>query len=454
MKYFNKRILKEFSHSTDNYFLKFHGNNAINENLQRVSSKNTSSLKGFSIKNPHFQNLLTPEYTHHPFFAQKFIDEVIGCVMNKDLLSHPMIDKSSKAVAEYYLKDIIVGAYSDSSGIMKIRENFKILVEEKEKISNFDIKNLYLTSGSINSLDHISTAIFQKQDKVLLPNPTNPNVINYFLSKEINPVFYQVNTNSQASGFDFVNLERLLKENYSGEGVKALFISNPQEPSGIIYSNKDIERIIQFCYENKLVLISWEVGRNFIHHPEKKEYTSTYSILDSMSEPYKSKQELFQIFSSSKGLPTVDSIRSACFTAINIDPQVNAEIYKYKSIDLCSSIPSQIVFDLYFNQNMFNILKDVNFENKYIDSIKSTKDKYLNTIDVINKKKSSSFQIKPIKAGFNLFTKVNFDSKVLFNNRETASSVLSPGLIYGPNNENYVNILINPNEEYDFLDKY
>ena len=442
------KTLYKLSKRHFNYYLDFHGDKAMNKILKNVDSLNYQNLSQYGLAST--QDFLHPDNLYKDnYFAQTFVNEVIACVMDKKLLVHDHIMPEAKEMAKYYLKDIVVGAYSESTGVAKIRQNFKLKLEEEDGVSGFDIKNVYLTSGSINALDHIATTIFQPGDQFMIPNPINANILNYNKSKDINMIEYRVDEGE----IIISSLQNLYNKYSKLSPIKAFLFSNPHEPTGRVYSRNEIESVIKFCFENNLTLISWEASKQLIHDPLKTKFESTIAVLNSLGEPYKSKVELFEIYSSSKGYPNVSSIRSACFTTVNIDPQVNAEIYKYKSIDLCSSVPSQVVFDMCINKNMFRLL-GTEFKRKYDDSIVPIKQKLINTKDIILKSKNENFEIGNIDSGYNMFTKLkSTDTRSFITNyyKKYNEGLVSPGYLYGKGNEEYVNILINPNGDYGFL---
>lgn len=433
-----------------NYYLDYHKDKAVNKILKKVTSLNYQNLHQYGLAS-------TPDFLHpeslyqDPHYAQTFVNEVIACCLDKSLLDNPLIMKESKEMAKIYLKSIIIGAYSDSNGVAMIRENFKNRIEELEGVSGFDIRSIFLTSGSINALDFVCTTIFQSGDQIMIPNPLNPAILNYNRTKDIVNIEYRVDNDGP---LDFFHLQKLYNRHVKLAPIKAILFSNPHEPTGKVYSRKEVEDVIKFCYENDVVLIAWEASRQMIHNPEKTSFHSTLRVLSEMDEPIKSTVELFDIYSSSKGFPNLASIRSACFTMVNIDPQVHNEIVKYKSIDLCSSIPSQIVFDLIMNRSMYKVLGK-EFENKYEASIAYSKQKLINTKNNILNKKSLYIDVKDIDSGYNLFARLkHIDPNSFIRNyyKEYNEGLVSPGTLYGSENEEYVNILLNADGDYGFLE--
>ena len=67
-----------------------------------------------------------------------------------------------------------------------------------------------------------------------------------------------------------------------------MVVINPGNPTGAIFSEQTIEKIIEFCVDNRLVLIADEVYRQNIYKREAKFY-SCRKILEKMSPKIKEK---------------------------------------------------------------------------------------------------------------------------------------------------------------------
>lgn len=61
-----------------------------------------------------------------------------------------------------------------------------------------------------------------------------------------------------------------------------------------------------------------------------------------MGEPYSNRVELVSLHSTSKGLSGECGLRGGYMETINLDPFVQATLYKLKSIGLCSNTTGQL----------------------------------------------------------------------------------------------------------------
>ena len=64
----------------------------------------------------------------------------------------------------------------------------------------------------------------------------------------------------------------------AGKQMKAMVVINPGNPTGAIFSEETIKKIIEFCVENKLVLIADEVYRQNIYK-EGAKFVSCRKVL-------------------------------------------------------------------------------------------------------------------------------------------------------------------------------
>jgi alanine transaminase len=122
----------------------------------------------------------------------------------------------------------------------------------------------------------------------------------------------------------------------SGVNVRALIIINPGNPTGNIFTLESLQQILKFAHENKLVVLADEVYQINIYD-EKKKFISMKKALSTMPEEIAKSVELFSFHSSSKGVTGECGLRGGYLETVNIDPEVEAQILKLKSISLCSN---------------------------------------------------------------------------------------------------------------------
>jgi glutamate--glyoxylate aminotransferase len=134
----------------------------------------------------------------------------------------------------------------------------------------------------------------------------------------------------------------------SGITVKALVFINPGNPTGQCLTAPQLEELIKFAYENKVVLCADEVYQENIYNT-KFPFVSCRATLARMSEPFKSKVELASFHTVSKGAYGECGLRGGYMELHNMDPEVLEQVYKLASINLSPNIPGQIALGLMVN---------------------------------------------------------------------------------------------------------
>ena len=87
------------------------------------------------------------------------------------------------------------------------------------------------------------------------------------------------------------------KKEASENKLKAMFVINPNEPLGNVLTEEEMKDVVRFCYDNSLVLISYESLQEAIY--KKSTFNSFRKIVTHMPAPY-SNLELFSVHSASK----------------------------------------------------------------------------------------------------------------------------------------------------------
>ena len=148
---------------------------------------------------------------------------------------------------------------------------------------------------------------------------------------------------------DHEELERSISSaRKAGKTVKAIVVINPGNPTGAIFSEETIQKILEFSVKNKLVVITDEVYRdNF--YKENAVFSSFRKVLENMPTQVKNNCELASLHSASKGLVGESGLRGGYLYMHNFNPKVLEQLVKLKSISLCSSTPGQAMVELMCN---------------------------------------------------------------------------------------------------------
>ena len=286
-------------------------------------------------------NIGNPLSLGQPSFT--FDREVIAAALNPKLLESDSISKDARERAKKLIDSVeyphALGAYTSSSGLTVARESVKKFIEDRDHYPA-NINNLFLTNGASDGVTTIFNILLNTpKDGVMIPIPQYPLYSALISLLNGTPVPYYLDESKQW-GLDMKDLEENYKKGKaSGLSIKAIVVINPGNPTGQVMSEQDLKDIVKFCHENKLVILADEVYQANIYG--EKPYISFKKVIHDMGAPY-DKCELISFHSTSKGLSGECGLRGGYMELENIDPYVQGQILKLRTICLCSNTVGQI----------------------------------------------------------------------------------------------------------------
>lgn len=147
-------------------------------------------------------------------------------------------------------KDPNLGMYNtiNDSYHMKVK---LLLQKEFEKEYGFlpDPTDFYLTVGGVGGLFSAFMAIIQKGDEVIYFDPSYPIHLSQIALTQATPVFVPYH---EASGWR-PNLDLLAKK--ISPNTKAIVLTNPNNPTGTVFTKKEVETLADIVIKNNLYLI-------------------------------------------------------------------------------------------------------------------------------------------------------------------------------------------------------
>ena len=276
-----------------------------------------------------------------------FYREVLAGCINKDLINTNLLPEGVKSRVKYYNKMIQgdMGAYSESPGYGFAREAVAAFIEKRDGGIKSNKNNIILTDGASSGIETCFQAILSSSNEgVMIPIPQYPlytalislfgvNEVPYFLDE---PSGWQITPEALQRSYDEA----------AAKGVKPrlIVIINPGNPTGQILTEETIKKIVEFAYRNGVVIMADEVYQQNIYR-EDRSFVSFKKVVASMPEPYNN-TELISFHSTSKGILGECGARGGYFEWFNLDPEVEAQIHKLKTIRLCSNTYGQLLTDL------------------------------------------------------------------------------------------------------------
>ncbi|MGM0499951.1 MAG: pyridoxal phosphate-dependent aminotransferase [Bacillota bacterium] len=166
------------------------------------------------------------------------------------------------------LKEVAGGSihqYSVTWGAPNFRE---ALAKKQSKFMGLDIdpeKEIVVTCGSTEAMMAAMMTVCSPGDKVVVFSPFYENYAADAILSGAEPIY--VNLEPPEFDFDPKELEAALKQ-----GVKALILCNPSNPSGKVFSRSELETIAELVEKYDAFVITDEVYEHIVYPPYQHTY--------------------------------------------------------------------------------------------------------------------------------------------------------------------------------------
>lgn len=317
-------------------------------------------------------------------------------------------EKDLERVTNKYLKSFLsVGAYTDAIGNRLCIENIeKSLFTRDEVKYNEKNEKVFLGVDTAKEFENICLSLI------------NDDQCGVLISSLQEPVFFDiVNKNKKGTVINFDNTfdfgetfenikESIIKNKNKGVISKILVLSNPNNFSGSVYTYQEIQKWLEFCFENNLLLIVDESFQNIL--TGGKFFSFRKVLLEHENKELSNNLELISLFDNSKGLFPQPSIQG-CFSVLNnMDPFVLSMYVKFKNCMICMPTIGQIVTDLNFSLFHNNTIFSEESYNIHLKEIENNKklisDNYINL--KMNLEDLKDLEVYESLGGYHLWTKI------------------------------------------------
>lgn len=279
-------------------------------------------------------NFITPSYTIGISSKVKEMESNGISVVN---LSIGEPDFNVPSVAKSYGIDSLnkdCTKYDLVPGLKILREEIceKLLKENK---CDYSIDEIVISSGAKNSITNTLLALTDEGDEVLLPKPywvSYPEMV-----KLVNAVPVFVDTKKE-NGFKLTKLEL---EKAITDKTKILVINNPSNPTGSIYTKKELLEIVNVCIQNNIYILADEIY-------EKICYNGAFTSVASLSKEAKDITVTINGFSKSAAMTglrlgytasnkTIAKAMSSIQGHLISHPSLTSQYIAYGALKDCSS---------------------------------------------------------------------------------------------------------------------
>ena len=178
--------------------------------------------------------------------------------------------------------------YNMVPGLKVLREEIckKLSIENN---CSFSIDEIVVSSGAKHSITNTLLALTNPGDEILVPKPywvSYPEMI-----KLVNAVPVFIDTD-KANDF---KLTRDVLEKYITPKTKMLFLNNPSNPTGAIYTKEELIDIANVCLENNIYILADEIY-------ERIHYNDNFTSISSLGDDIKNISIIVNGFSKSAAM--------------------------------------------------------------------------------------------------------------------------------------------------------
>lgn len=142
--------------------------------------------------------------------------------------------------------------YSASEGTPELRQ---AIANKEKRVNGVDISadDVLVTSGVSEGIEMLLAALVEKGDEILFPGPTYPPYISYTKFFDGTPVAYRTIEEDRWQP-DVDDLRSKITEK-----TRAIVITNPNNPTGALYSKKVVKEMVDIAGEHDLLVVSDEI---------------------------------------------------------------------------------------------------------------------------------------------------------------------------------------------------
>jgi aminotransferase len=156
------------------------------------------------------------------------------------------------------IENDLVGGYSPTSGLPELREEIAKKLERDNNIVA-DPSEIIVTVGAIEGLSAAVMSIIDPGDEVILPSPTYSTHIRQVVIASGQPIFVPT---FEQDGFT-LDIEGIKKA--VTRKTKAILYCSPSNPSGTVFSEKQLRQLAEIALENNLMVITDEAYEYFVY---------------------------------------------------------------------------------------------------------------------------------------------------------------------------------------------
>lgn len=199
---------------------------------------------------------------------------------------------------------------------------------------------IHLCNGASEAVRLSMMGVIRNEtDGVLVPIPQYPLYsAQLTLQKGIFLPYFLDEANNWGINIDEIEAQISHQEEV-GITPRAMVVINPGNPTGQVLSREHIESLLMLAHRHNIMILADEVYQKNIY--TERPFISFRKVLSELGPPYSNEIELISYNSVSKGLLGECGLRGGYMEMTNLPQQAEEQIYKLKSIELCSNTLGQ-----------------------------------------------------------------------------------------------------------------
>lgn len=153
-------------------------------------------------------------------------------------------------------------AYAPSPGIPELIDAIKTYYDQLDM--HFDASEILITTGGSEALSITLQCILDDGDEILIPEPFYPN---YNTMTRTCGAFIRPIPTTPEEGYHYAEREKI--ESLINEHTRAIMVTNPGNPTGVILTHEEMEMLVDIAVKHDLFLIGDEAYREFVYGGQK-----------------------------------------------------------------------------------------------------------------------------------------------------------------------------------------
>ena len=168
-----------------------------------------------------------------------------------------IINAGQKAMVDGYTK------YTPGSGVLELKEAIQKKLQNLTGI-NYNPENIIVSNGGKQSLSVVCQALFDTGDKVIIFSPYWVSFPEFVTIAGAEPLFVNTIPDQQFEP-DFDDLLEKVDQS-----VKGVIINSPSNPTGGVWSDEAIKKLLKLSKKNNWIVISDETYEELVYDNEFK----------------------------------------------------------------------------------------------------------------------------------------------------------------------------------------